>query len=489
MASSATQDINQRLEKFTSLPSIPQIIVKIRQISEDPKSNVADLANCILSDHQLTSRILRMANSPYYGDFAGRVTTVTHAIVLMGFRAVRNIAISMSVYGVVNNLTKNTNFDITAFWTRSVACGVIAKYLAERIGQKELIEAAFIAGFMHDIGQVILAGLFPDDYGSVGKEELEAPNVHKTEKILLGMNHMEAGGLVARKWNLPETLIASITEHHRLGLRPDEKSSKLIVDLVFLSDRLYAHMMAGSKPDSEAYTQITNTANQLIGVSQQSMVELVEICREQIAEIAGDLDINIEKEFERASISVEEGADDIRQQLTNKEVQLAFLQNTTTALLEAKTIDEILQILCETVFRGLQMGRVLIFAFDKKKAAFNGRVGFGLESQDAVQQLSFPVDQGLFKHLCEKGKPLTVDSDAREIYRQIISQEEAERLETKAFAAIPIKVFDEVQYVIIADRPDKDTPIHDETLRSMTSIANQGALSIERQLYKASMRR
>ncbi|MCK4607704.1 MAG: HDOD domain-containing protein, partial [candidate division Zixibacteria bacterium] len=212
------KELRDKLEKLSNLPSMPQIIIKIKQISENPKSSVADLANVILSDHQLTSRILRMANSSYYSDFSGRINTITHAIVLMGFRAVRNIAISMAIYGAVNKICRVARFELASFWTRSLACGVIAKFLAHRMNQHELIEAAFIAGFMHDIGQVILAGVFPEKYDEINT--LESPDVHLTETVLMGINHLEAGGYVARKWNLPEDLVKAIAEHHRLDKDP-----------------------------------------------------------------------------------------------------------------------------------------------------------------------------------------------------------------------------------------------------------------------------
>jgi len=445
MTTTVSRDIKRRLDNYGNLPSIPQIIVKIRQISENPKSSVADLANVILSDHQLTSRILRMANSPYYGDFAGKVTTVTHAIVLMGFRAVRNIAISMSIYGMVNKLGRNSGFDVTAFWTRSVACGVIAKFLAHRINQPELIEAAFIAGFMHDIGQVILAGIFPEDYRTITADDLEAPHLHKTEQILFEIDHMEAGGMVARKWNLPDSLTKAITDHHRVGLSPSQKSDHLLVDLVYLSDVLYAHLMADSPPTTKSYAAIIQQAQTLIGVSRQSMEELVAVCREQIQEIAQDLEIDIEREFERRHASSEAGLDDVYQQLSNKEVQLAFLQNATAALMEAKSVDEILQVMCETVYRGMQMGRVLVFTFDKRGSCFHGKVGFGLKDQDAVRSLSFPIADGLFRNLRDNGNAISVVGDDPEVYDRVISPPEVEQLDVKAFAAIPIKILDVAQ--------------------------------------------
>lgn len=192
-------ELTQKLAKFSNLPSIPQTILQIKEVSEDPNATAVDLANCILSDHQLTSRILRMANSAYYGDFAGKITTVTQGIVVMGFRAVHNIAVSMAIYGVVNDIFKNGKFDIPAFWTRTLASGVVAKFLTHKINRPQLLETAFIAGFLHDIGQVILASVFPDKYEQISKLDPNNPDICESRTSPAGHQPFGGGTVCSRE--------------------------------------------------------------------------------------------------------------------------------------------------------------------------------------------------------------------------------------------------------------------------------------------------
>ncbi len=283
-----TVEMRRKLEKFSNLPSVPQIIIKIRQVSDDPKATAADLANCILSDHQLTGRILRTANSAYYGEFAGKINTVTHAIVVMGFRAVQNITISMAMYDVVNNVSKSAKFDMTAFWTRSLASGVIAKFLADRIQKAKLAEMAFIAGFMHDMGQAILAGAFPDKYEQICSLGDNREDVYVAEQAVLGIDHMAVGQYVAEKWKLPDGLMKPIAEHHRIDVAPQVKSKELLIDLVYLSDLLYPHVMGGTAADSEAYMGVIEQAQALIDIPETDMIELLLDCRQQVEEIASE---------------------------------------------------------------------------------------------------------------------------------------------------------------------------------------------------------
>lgn len=483
MSTAVSRDVRSKLEKFSGLPSVPQVVLRIKQISEDPKASVADLANCILSDHQLTARILRMANSSYYGDFAGKVYTITQAIVLMGFRAVRNTAISMAIYGMVNKLARSTSFDVTGFWTRSVASGVIAKYLASRINQPEMIEAAFIAGFMHDIGQVILAGVFPSEYEQISREEAESPDVYLQERSLMGLDHMQAGGILARKWNLPEGMTQAITDHHRLGMSPRIRSEHILVDLVYLSDLLCAHVMRGTAPDSKAYQKMIKEARQLIDISEAAMIELLSVCREHMSEIAHDLEIDIESEFSRHSIpSVD--LTDMHARLSHKEIQLAFLQNSSNALMDLETEEEILQVTAETIFRGLGMGRIIVFSYDATAGTFVGRVGFGFESQNPVKALSFPKEDPLFKQMRETAQPLSVLERDENLYGAVATAPSVAALDARAFAAAPLRMTNEVPYVIFADYPNRERPFNDDTVRSINALCNQAALCLERLILR-----
>ena len=479
MTTTLANDMQKRLSQFSNLPSIPQTILHIREVSADPKSTAVDLANCILSDHQLTSRILKMANSAYYGDYAGKITTVTQGIVVMGFRAVHHIAVSMALYGVVNEISRPSRFDMTAFWTRSLASGVIAKYLTKRVNRTPILETAFIAGFLHDIGQVILASVFPEKYEKIAALDPLSSNICETERVLLGIDHLQAGRFVAEKWNLPDRLSRPLYEHHRIGRKPGQKSEDLLIDMIYLSDRLYPYVMSESVLDESEFSVLVEEAKKLTGLKDEDFMALLAECRGQITEIARDLEIDIDNQIEKRMVS-EEDFNQMHQELNNKEIQLAFLQNATSALRLAQSEDEILQIICEAVFRGMRMGRVLLFEHDPEQQTFNGRIGFGIANQDEVQQYRFGYDQGLFQTIMQTAHPLSVVGGNADAYAGVVDQHTVETLGVESFAVLPMVVLDNVEFVVIADPVDRDIPIDDELFRSMISLVNQGAMSLER---------
>ncbi len=479
-----TADVLSRLDKHMTLPSLPQIVIQIRQVSENPKSSVADLANCILSDQQLTARILRTANSSYYGEFSGKVSTITQAIVLMGFRAVRNIAVSMSVYGAISKLSRESSLDIKSFWARSVGCGVIAKYMVQKIGRPELLEIAFIAGLLHDVGQVVLARSFPREYEKINSEHAGDLDIYRTEKAIIGLDHQEAGKYIAMRWGLPDDLAEAISRHHRADLPTTSKSQQILTDLVYLGNVIYAFLLTSKPAGTRPYKDICNQAQALIGIGGEAMRNLPAACREQISEIARDLNVVIDDDFECAPDGGED-VTDIQRHETQRELQLACLQNASAALAMADNEDTILSVMCETAFLGLQLGRVILLEYNSATNSFDGRLAFGLQSSEAVLDLAFPAgDDGLLRHLLDTGKPFQAVSRDANLYGPLVNSPELDQLEADAFAVVPVGVAGQVRFVAFLDMPDRQTPINDQTMDSVVSLASQASMVLERNHYR-----
>ncbi|MCH7877964.1 MAG: HDOD domain-containing protein [candidate division Zixibacteria bacterium] len=298
------------LEKLThfirsgSLPSVPQVMFKIREVTDDPRSGVSDLADVILTDHQLTTRILRMANSAFYGEYAGKVTRVTQAVSLMGFRSVRNASMALAIYSAVERLGKCKRFDFGVFWSSSIGTGVIAKQLAQNLGLK-LTEEAFIAGFLHDIGQPFLATVFPGEYDEILAQASEPSAIMALESEKLGVNHLEAGGMLARAWGLPETLVRPIENHHSSMVTKGASTSVRLSEIVSFADRLYPVVMTASEENSEDTAErLFGEHAEKFGVKPEFVAGLIEDGRALIVETAAELNANIiAKEVEVSVLS------------------------------------------------------------------------------------------------------------------------------------------------------------------------------------------
>ena len=142
-------------DELRDLPPLPVVVMRVLQSVNDPSTSANDLAGLISSDQVLSSQILRLANSAYYG-FSMRITTVSHAVVILGLDTVRNLATAVSVKNAFMAV-RSTALEREKFWEHSVAASICSQTIARRRRlAQSMIEEVFIGGLLHDIGRLFL---------------------------------------------------------------------------------------------------------------------------------------------------------------------------------------------------------------------------------------------------------------------------------------------------------------------------------------------
>lgn len=195
------------------LVTLPQVFVRINQLVEDPDSTTADIAGAVSQDPAFTVRLLRIANSPFYG-FSSSIETVSRAVTLIGTSQVRNLALSTSIAGTFAGLP-NELVSMENFWRHSLYCALIARSLARHIVMDT--EALFTAGLLHDIGELVIFNRYPEQAREALLLVLDSGDqlpVYQAEQQTLGFDHAEVGGELARQWGLPSMLTECIACHH-----------------------------------------------------------------------------------------------------------------------------------------------------------------------------------------------------------------------------------------------------------------------------------
>ncbi|MEZ7890545.1 MAG: HDOD domain-containing protein [Candidatus Wallbacteria bacterium] len=221
-------------KKVETIPTLPVIVTKIMQLVENPKTAAAEITKVVSLDPALTIKILKIVNSAYYG-FPKQITTITHAIMILGFEDVKNIALGVSVFDIFKNknVKDSVDFDRVAFWQHSIGVGACTKLLARRLRYKNP-EEAFICGLLHDIGKIILDQYFHDEFNKVIKlvkdENLLFINA---ERRVNDMDHTEIGRVVTKKWGLPNTIVDSVSFHHNSSA---DIENNLLVSIVHAAD-------------------------------------------------------------------------------------------------------------------------------------------------------------------------------------------------------------------------------------------------------------
>ena len=207
-------NIAELVKGVGDLVTLPDVFIRINQLVEDPDSTIDDITGAVSRDPSVTVRLLRVANSPFYG-FSSTIETVSRAITLIGTSQIRNLALSTSVLRTFSGLP-NELVSMDNFWRHSLYCALAARILATQ-ARKSDPEAVFTAGLLHDIGELVIFNRLPEQ----AKEALllvldsgdELP-VYQAERQTMGFDHAQVGGELARQWHLPPLLQDCIACHH-----------------------------------------------------------------------------------------------------------------------------------------------------------------------------------------------------------------------------------------------------------------------------------
>jgi len=198
------------------VPTLPIVYQQLFSKMSDPNVSVPQLADVVSRDQSLATKILKLVNSAFYG-YKKEITTISRAMVILGFRTVRNAALAISVFDYVSGAVEDSRFPVEDFWKHSLCTASICKVLGQKAGVMQQ-EETFVAGLLHDIGKMIMMKYFPEDFGEVCGHAIDNGKTwSEAEDELLNIGHASVAKAVLRSWNFPSTLIEAVQFHHSLS--------------------------------------------------------------------------------------------------------------------------------------------------------------------------------------------------------------------------------------------------------------------------------
>ena len=228
------QQILKKLNTIKDIPTLPTIVFELNQQLKNPETSIATVSETIGRDQAMALKILKLVNSAFYG-FKSRVSDVRHAVVLLGFNAVRNAVVSVSI---INALPKNIlfqDFEMDAFWKHSLAVAVTSRNIAQKAGG-ESPDNCFVGGLLHDVGKVIMAQYFQDLFVKVWTcMQKECLSFYEAEQQELPIDHARIGAHLAGRWALPAGLIDAIRWHQEY--QPEIPNANFVM-IIYLANTL-----------------------------------------------------------------------------------------------------------------------------------------------------------------------------------------------------------------------------------------------------------
>ncbi|OHB75749.1 MAG: hypothetical protein A2Z34_00465 [Planctomycetes bacterium RBG_16_59_8] len=281
MAMAVTGEAQERLKKIVSnisgLPTLPSMLSNINKMMLNPRTSAKEIAQLISSDPTITAKVLRVVNSSFYG-FPNRITTITHAIVILGFNTIKSIVLSSTIFDVFKTGAKDARFDRTEFWKHSIGCGAAARVVGKMLGHSA-IEELFIAGLVHDIGKIVLDQYAHEKFLDI-LDVVSNRNclIVQAEEDVLGFTHAEVGGWLFEKWNLSKGLVDCVKCHHNPALAGDHQR---LVAIVHLADIVTRAIRCGSGGDRKI-PAIAESSWQALGLKPENFDAIIAGAGEEI---------------------------------------------------------------------------------------------------------------------------------------------------------------------------------------------------------------
>ena len=502
-----------RISQTRDFPTISKYVIEINQKLSDScnQSSASELANIILKDYALTNKLLKLVNSAFYGFVAGKVTTITRAVVLLGYDNVRLAAISLVLFehfkgkSSIRDLKEAT---IGSFW-----CGLLAKEIAK---MQYMIdpEEAFICALLHQLGKLLAIYHMPDEYREIkyrvsqlGEREVKAV------KQILGISYMALGIAIAKQWNFPEGIFKTMAS---LSVEDLEDKSKRIDPLCALSNFTNAlfriiNEVRWDRRDA-AMRSLLDRYSAYVTISFKQLIAVMALCLDYLYAHADALQINLDTcdflmrlkggptsaspsgtgetqchnggvpsncpAFQLAdrSPSANCNSDDV------VSIIMDGIQEIGSVMLDDHDIGDVALMSLEIIYRALQCNRAILFINEGSKKEMAARYGYGAGIQRIVGRIRFAIDpageEDLFLRSMRSGKDLIVnDSHAPELF-PLIPEWYRQGIDAQTFVFLPIAYQNICVGAYYADMEEAGPSITSLDLKYLSLLRNQLILAI-----------
>jgi len=263
------------------LVSLPEVVLRINEMVNDEEASAAEIARVISQDPGLSTRLLKIANSPMYGSMR-QIDSISRAVTILGTKQIRDIILSTTATRAFDGIP-NDIISVADFWHHSLYCALLARSLAKH-SKKTNADALFTAGLLHDIGHLIMFNRIPQEelaaimltvQGEAGQDLLDA------ERELLGFDHTEVGAHLAQQWHLPELIVECIAWHHHPMQAVHHPSAVAHIHIA----NVIASLPYGDIPVVEDLKRIEPQAWQMAGLKMDDIAEAIQEAQAQIGEM------------------------------------------------------------------------------------------------------------------------------------------------------------------------------------------------------------
>ena len=515
---SPMEKVLRRIGRTADFPSISKYVIRInKKLSDNSlQSSASELANMILKDYALTNKLLKLVNSAFYGFLTCKVTTVTRAVVVLGYDNVRLAAVSLLLFDHFKSRSEARDLKdaaISSFW-----CGLISKEIARIQGGIDP-EEAFICALLHQLGKLLTIHHLPEEYQEI-RARLAQRKERETRAVnqVLGVSYKSIGLAVARQWSFPESILKTMEPLSHEALKDKGPGIDPLCAVANFSNALCGIINEVPEHREAAIKDLLLCYKNHIPISIKQLKALMDASQENLHKHADALQFSVKESAfilrlsSDASAAQAEGGAEGRDGAASRQAQTAPLfrladddvldesgsgtdaegaasilmsgvREVSSAMIGSYDVNDIALMTLEVIYRALQCQRALLFIHDGHSSLMEARFGYGPDIQRLVGRLQFPTGQGaaldLFSQALKKGKDLVVeDARAPQLY-PLLPPWYRKDLDAKAFLFMPV-IFQKI--CVAAYYADLDVcrpPVNAGEHENLSLLRNQLILAIK----------
>ncbi len=285
----------RRMRHKSDFPALSESVSTINKIAGSDKETISNLSNSILKDFSLTNKILRLVNSVYYRQAGGgSISTISRAVLVLGFDAVRNIAITVMLFEHLQN--KNNANQLKEDFLRANLAAILAKDIGEQSSGRD-VEQVFICSMFHNLGRLLSQFYFPDESDEIKRTMEQRPCTEDVAAVqVLGLTFEDLGIGIARTWGFPNLIVNSMRKLPAGNVRKGNTAEDRMRILAGFSNELCA-LISDVEPEQrdKALRKVTARFGNTVSISEQELRDTMEKSFQEIAQFAGIIGINLKK--------------------------------------------------------------------------------------------------------------------------------------------------------------------------------------------------
>lgn len=510
----------RRMRHKSDFPALSESVGTINKIAESDKESISNLSNMILKDFSLTNKILRLVNSVYYRQVGGgSISTISRAVLVLGFDAVRNISITVMLFEHLQNKV-NANHLKEEFLRANLAA-ILAKDIGHKSSSRD-VEQVFICSMFHNLGRLLSQYYFPDESEEIKRVIEQKPCSEEAAALqVLGISFEDLGIGIARTWGFPNLIVNSMRKLPSGNVRKANTVEERMRVLSAFANEL-CKMISDVQPEQQQLHRVKARFGENIALNEQTLRETMEKSFLEVAQFAGIIGINLKQSafgrqmkswtaksepavlVESLSAAAGDSAETVLSglvpagapgspavegeagtgaELANCEVILmAGIQDISNTLVEDFKLNDVLRIILETMYRAKGFKRVILCVRDARSNSMLGRFGFGPDASEMSKRFNFSLTftPDIFHAALSKGVDILISdtSDPKIVSR--IPEWYRKGINAGTFVIFPLCIKGNPVAMIYADSDRAgEIVIPEKELSLLRTLRNQAVLAIK----------